>query len=142
MIDDDNIPDGIGPHEGRELALMLAGEKPLAMFSDVIPASFNLPEQDFAPHVESGRLIKHEVVFRSAGTTRHDMRFLYYALPGETWRIDRMAEINRSIHEQGQKTTCELESEIGQLLGYSDADILAFADRIFAWKNDKFIPDQ
>jgi len=45
----------IGPHDDRELELMLAGRKPLAMFTEVLPLESGLiPEADFAPHVASG----------------------------------------------------------------------------------------
>lgn len=46
MVENDKnsleIPEGIGPHEGKELELMLAGKKPLAMFSDVFPSTLRL----------------------------------------------------------------------------------------------------
>jgi hypothetical protein len=38
----------IGPHEGKELELMLAGKKHLAAFGDIIP------EKKFPPYVENG----------------------------------------------------------------------------------------
>ena len=37
MYDEDIIRPEIGSHEGRELTLMLAVEKPVVMFSDVTP---------------------------------------------------------------------------------------------------------
>ena len=52
----DDRPYGI--HTGRELALMLAGTKPLAAFSDVYPSLHGLcviPEREFEPHVAAGR---------------------------------------------------------------------------------------
>ncbi|MBC8267496.1 MAG: hypothetical protein H8E36_01990 [Rhodospirillaceae bacterium] len=127
--DDENIPPGIGPHEGKELELMLAGEKPVAMFSDVIPPSFELPEQDFAPYVADGKLIMRDIVVTASQTGSHDMRFLFYALPEEQWRIERLIEIHRAIHQHDEPSTHELETEIGQLLGYKDQDIQIFLDR-------------
>jgi hypothetical protein len=130
--DEDDILPGIGPHEGKELELMLAGKKPVAMFSDVIPASFDLPEEDFAPHVESGRLVKREVVITASKSGLYDMRYLFYVLPGEEWRIDRLIQIHRDFHQYNKPTSRKLEKEIGQLLGYQDQDIQVFLDRSFA----------
>jgi len=52
-----DIPNGVGPHEFRELELMLAGIKPLAMFFDVIPPTIELPEAEFEPSLKSGQII-------------------------------------------------------------------------------------
>jgi len=54
------MPKEIGPHEGRELGLMLAGEKPLAMFSDIVPSSYEWPDALFEPYVSSGVLLKRD----------------------------------------------------------------------------------
>ncbi|SCA55967.1 Hemocin immunity protein (fragment) [Candidatus Terasakiella magnetica] len=50
MTIDNNLPEGVGPHEEKELDLMLSGDKPLAMFSDTIPSSMELPEVKFQPY--------------------------------------------------------------------------------------------
>ena len=50
-------------HTGRELAMMLAGTKPLAVFWDDHPKHDdldNIPEREFEPHVRAGRIIKRE----------------------------------------------------------------------------------
>jgi hypothetical protein len=50
-------------HTGRELAMMLAGTKPLAVFTDDYPKHHDLhiiPEREFEPHVRSRRIIKRE----------------------------------------------------------------------------------
>lgn len=119
-----DLPPGIGPHEGRELELMLSGRKPLAMFYDVIPASFELPEADFAPHVAAGRIVMREEIYTSASTGDLS-RYLYYALPAETWRIDVMHRLQAAFH-QGRPTSEAIETQIGRLLGYNQADIQAF----------------
>lgn len=110
---------------------MLAGEKPVAMFSDVVPSSFDLPEQDFAPYVANGKLITRAIVMTASRSGNHDMRFLFYALPDEQWRIERLIEIHRAIHKHDEPSTHELEKEIGQLLGYKDQDIQIYLDRSF-----------
>ena len=131
MVDDENIPEGIGPHEGKELELMLAGEKPAAMFSDVIPPSFDFPEDLFAAYVVNGTIVRRDVVITVPVPDRHDMRYLFYALPGEEWRIDRLEEIHRALHQRNEPTSTELETETGQLLGYEDRDIQTYLQRSF-----------
>lgn len=120
-----DMPPGIGPHEGRELDLMLSGAKPLAMFSDVVPPSFEPPEAAFAPHVAAGRVVERQeyLVHAGTGTT---LRFVYYAVPGEVWRIDALHAINREIYS-GLRSCTELdERRTGELLGYDPDDIEAY----------------
>ena len=50
----------IGPHEGRELELMLAGKKPLALFSAPTFEAETLPIKDFAPYVDDGLIIEFD----------------------------------------------------------------------------------
>ncbi|MDO5652821.1 MAG: hypothetical protein Q4G39_01810 [Brachymonas sp.] len=53
-------------HTNRELALMLAGTKPLAFFCDeisVLPDEIIIPEAEFAPYVQQGRFVRAEAVF-------------------------------------------------------------------------------
>ncbi|MCK5777840.1 MAG: hypothetical protein KAH11_03550 [Rhodospirillales bacterium] len=118
-------PPGVGPHELRELELMLAGTKPLAMFYDVVPASIELPEADFDPFVEAGRIVKRVCFFRDK---RHgfDHRYLFYALPGEEWRIDEMYAFKESLFSGSYRFNPEDERRIGQLLGYDDQDIESY----------------
>lgn len=127
-MDDPQLPPGIGPHEGRELELMLAGEKPLAMFSDV-DGWDGFPDADFAPHVAAGRIVMRETC-RSDRMKGLAIRSLYYALPDEEWRIERMMEIERGFRDGGIRNRPALETEIGRLLGYSEADIRAFLAHI------------
>ncbi len=52
-MDSDDLKDN-QVHTNRELALMLAGSKPLAAFVDVHPfvdGAFGIPEREFEPHV-------------------------------------------------------------------------------------------
>lgn len=125
------LPNGVGPHEELELELMLAGKKPLAMFNDDIPFDMEPPEIGFDLHVDEGKFVKGEIVVPLSNATRNSLRYYFYALPDEAWRIARLIEIQRGFFEKGVRTTPELETEIGQLLGYEDADILAFIDVFF-----------
>lgn len=132
-MSDDANPD-IGPHEDRELELMLAGQKPLAMFTEVLPVESGLiPEVNFAPHVASGRLVMREV-FEPAAKLSGDQRKLslrrvLYALPSDEWRIDAMilvCQVSASLRKWDEG----LERVTGKLLGYEDRQIDAFIKKI------------
>ncbi len=122
-----NLPAGIGPHEGRELDLMLAGRKPLARFSEALIARDILPEAAFAPHVAAGSIVKHEVPIAGKIPAVR----LYYALPEEAWRIEALCRIDAAIADGTCKATDEIERKIGRLLGYAEADIEVY----IAWIN-------
>jgi hypothetical protein len=77
MDDRPDIPEGIGPHEHRELEMMLADEKPLAMFVDEDPGNFIIPEDDFEPHVQAGTFIKWETTYQKPDNP-FSPRFIYH----------------------------------------------------------------
>jgi hypothetical protein len=118
-------------HTNRELMFMLAGTKPLAVFTDDHPSLHGLhttPEREFEPHVTSGLIIKREEiippqpgdpVFKGQ---RIGMRRVLYALRGQEWRIDAYILLRRTGDKSGWNERFErLE---GSLLGYLD------------WQND------
>lgn len=131
---EEELPPGIGPHEGRELELMLAGKKPLAMFNDDWPEDMVSPEVVFDPYVCEGLIVKDEIFVPSSAYRDGSLRYYYYALPGEEWRIRRMIELHRGFFVNRVPTTRELETEIGRLLGYDEADIAVYVERFFAIK--------
>ncbi|MGJ3260416.1 MAG: hypothetical protein ACFE0S_12515 [Rhodospirillales bacterium] len=131
-----DAPPGIGPHELRELELMLAGTKPLAMFSDIVPASIELPEADFEPFVETGRIVK-KVEFIEHARSGYVFRHLYYALPGEEWRIAEMHAFDIQIASGKYRFNPDDERRIGWLLGYDKEDVEKFIARFLARKNLK-----
>lgn len=110
-------------HTNRELGLMLAGTKPLAMFVDgegrfpeVLLRYFRL----FDRHVASGCLIRRDHFSRwSPAYVSHRVLF---ALPSEAWRIDAMIELKES-----PDWTPDHERREGELLGYED------------WMNDHWL---
>lgn len=122
-------PPEIGPHEGRELSLMLTGQKPLARFSEAVAARDRLPEALFAPHVASGRIVKREYPHTDRATGISAIT-IYYALPAEEWRIAALLEIDTAIISRARAATDADDRETGRLLGYTDAEIDAF----MAWK--------
>jgi hypothetical protein len=81
------LPDGVGPHEGRELELLLSGSKPMAMFyeADTFPVSALYPEEQFMAHVQSDVLVRRDEFYR--GEDGVSVHYVYYALPIEAWRI-------------------------------------------------------
>jgi hypothetical protein len=119
------VPEGVGPHEFRELELMLAGDKPLAVFVDEDPGNFEIPEADFDVHVAVGRFVKKEAVYPHPDRS-YAPRYIYFALPEEAWRIDKLHAINAAILGGSRKATENDELEIGGLLGYSDQQIQAY----------------
>lgn len=119
---------GIGPHEGRELELMLAGSKPLAMFSDVVSQSLEGLDEAFAPHVESKRFCRREAICRPRGRLLGNiaLRYVYYALPDEAWRLGAMHRLNDGRLSGRRKFSLADEFAAGRLLGYSTREILQF----------------
>jgi hypothetical protein len=118
-------------HTDRELALMLAGTKPLAAFCDEYPSLHGLyiiPEREFEPHVAAGRLVKREQIEPAAATApavkgqRMGTRRVLYAVPGEQWRIDAYLLLWKTAKESGWNEGFERME--GSLLGYAD------------WEND------
>lgn len=98
-------PKGVGPHNNRELELMLSGEKPLAMFSDLPGPDTVLPTAAFAPYVTSGAIIMatFDELLPDGRTLRHE----YYAVPGEEWRIEPAHTLSRKKYD----TWCEAADE-------------------------------
>lgn len=118
----------IGPHEGRELELMLAGEKTLAVFHDAVPAEGGMiaetiiPEQAFAPHVARGtvkRFAEDIQNVRSGGV----LRFVCFTLPGEEWRAQFFLWFKREWLGGRQSYDPSHEYIIGNLLGYTPEDV-------------------
>jgi hypothetical protein len=114
-------------HTGRELAMMLAGAKPLAAFTDDYPNPFgesSIPEKEFEPHVGAGRFVKRESNEPPSPNAPVidgqpiGLRRVLYALPGEEWRIDAYLKLWETAKITGW--TEQLEREEGTLLGYED----------------------
>jgi hypothetical protein len=131
VANDEAPPKGVAPHEGCELELMLAGEKPLAMFGDAVDSDCRIPEADFAPYVADGTIVRREEVYRPRGTGVAG-RFVYFARAEEEWRIEAMHRINGKLFVHGECTSSAVEREIGRLLGYADSDIERYLEWIDA----------
>jgi hypothetical protein len=114
-------------HTGRELELMLAGVKPLAVFYHSHPDEPSeriIPENAFKPYVDAGKFEKREfVTFLDTpppATHRHvkGIRWVLYALPEENWRIDAFLELKAEADVRGWSE--EFERREGFLYGYED----------------------
>jgi hypothetical protein len=120
-------------HTNRELLLMLAGTKPLAVFTGSFPDvdPIELPEKPYQVHVDFGRIIKREQILPpdEKSPKRKDVRLgirrLLYALPNEQWRIDAYLLLLKTAEKAGWNEGFERME--GSLLGYED------------WQNDAYI---
>ena len=116
-----------GPHEDRELELMLAGKKPLALFYDPVPECGVIPEQEFTPHVKSGRVVMSERIFHSSEEdtleSMPSVRVVFYAPPEEIWRIDQaLSLMEKALFQRGRPNDDD-DVQLGRLLGYSEEEI-------------------
>ena len=113
-------------HTGRELELMLAGCKPLAMFyacAHELPWEELIPEEAFRPHVEAGLFSREDldVETTSPDGTPAVVRYVFYAAHGQEWRIQLMSVLVRSLSAGGGwNETCERVQ--GILLGYTEEE--------------------
>jgi hypothetical protein len=116
-------------HTGRELELMLAGKKPLAMFYAEIgelPHEELIPEEQFAPYVNSGDFARGETIqelaYHPVWKRNVKVKYVFYALKNEAWRIPAMILVlNTRLKTQAPDVTSE--RLVGALLGYSEAEI-------------------
>jgi hypothetical protein len=108
-------------HTNRELWLMLKGEKPLAVFHDAPPwQSQALCEmcERFEPHVAEGRFVKHEYLDTSQPEGYPSLKWVFYALPKQAWRIDAYLLLKETAKLSGWNDGFERME--GSLLGYTD----------------------
>ena len=118
-----------GPHEGRELELMISGIKPLSMFVDEISPDFaTFPEQQFDSLVSRGKLVKSVSIETLPGPDgrEHKIRRVLYALPEEEWRIRATLLVHDLYRSLSPGWRPDLDRVIGLLLGYNRDDIENF----------------
>ena len=113
-------------HTNRELEMMLAGNKPLAVFAhekvDGFEKSAALANQDFAPHVADGTLseqVKTRTIFLPSGAPV-DIDYWFYTLRGEEWRVEAYWLL---VNFRNSRGWCpQFEWLEGKLLGYADQE--------------------
>jgi hypothetical protein len=106
----------IGPHEGREIALLQSGSKRVAWFSEV---EFS-PEAEAAPLIALGKLRREEW----RGSSREAVGVVYY-IPGAEAEAAELKRLTVDWLESGVDAD-SADSRIGEILGYSREDIDAF----------------
>ncbi len=103
-----------GPHQNREMGLMLAGRKPCALID---PGAWPLWSKFVREHGWPFVRLTHT---RGASYV--------IALPGMGWRVQRMKSIfDHAFKVRGCMTTMD-HARIGFLLGYRKEDIRHFID--------------
>lgn len=122
----------IGPHEGRELELMLAGQKHLAVFFEaIIPgqeiSEQVIPEKTFAPFVANGKIIRTSHIFTNSKSL-HPIQYVCYTLPGNEWRAEAFFWIHEECAAGRRPFDDTYEYFVGRLLDYSEEDIFSFIE--------------
>ena len=118
-------------HNGRELELMLSGEKPFAIFSEWFRA--DEPSTIAASFSEAVRkdLIVEKVIEERwtagkefQGVLRQGARQFLYALRGQEWRIEAYLHLTEA-HKLGPWNE-QLEAILCRLLGYTEEETRAW----------------
>jgi hypothetical protein len=113
-------------HTNRELGLMLRGTKPLAHFCYAVgsePACLIRYLRLFDRRAAAGQFYKREVLGPAHNLLNVSVRRVFYALPGQEWRIDTLLELLRQPGAWNE----ERERREGELLGYE------------GWQNDVWL---
>ncbi len=107
-------------HKGRELRLMLAGKKPMAVFTQDKGMSLTsvLDGQHFTRYVRTGQLVHRSC--KHVPAPGYSYTAVYYALPQEAWRIPAHELLLDELHKG--RWSPALERLQGALLGYTDAE--------------------
>jgi hypothetical protein len=112
---------------------MLAGDKPLAMFTEYATDSSVIPEKIFAQYIENGTIVMREIfeLVKNCSDPHDELhvRRVLYALPDEAWRLDAMLLLCEIYRKQGGWDE-GLERMTGRLLGYEDEDIETFLEML------------
>ena len=135
-------PPFLGPHDNRELELMLAGKKHLSSFSFEEGIEREIfPERQFDSLVAEGFLVKDVRVeyWVSADGEEISMRSVLYATASEAWRIPAMRMVQDIYHSMTPGWRPDLERVIGSLLGYGRSDVERFVERLV--KRQRIHPD-
>ena len=102
----------IGPHQGRELELMLTGSKPAALFSffsECVP---------FDPHLRAGRFIATMI-------TDCYHQSIVITQPRELYRARAIDRIYKRVRRTGRMLEDD-HAAVGFYLGYTDEEINTF----------------
>ena len=107
---------------------MLAGQKHLAVFYDVIipgketPQSI-IPDKAFSSHVRTGALLRFSQDFSAGEKT---IRYVCFTTPQQAWRADAFFWAKQETLSGSRPFDDAYEYFIGRLLGYNESDIKDF----------------
>jgi hypothetical protein len=138
----EDSPSFLGPHEGRELELMLAGKKHLSKFVFEENASDVFPLRELDKLVANGMLTKDERSERHSLPHGDDViiRNLLYATAAEAWRIPAMRAVEDIYQKLMPGWRPDLERIIGVLLGYDSEDVELFLEQLSKNKQTSYDP--
>lgn len=114
----------LNPHQGRELELMLSGQKPMSHFVAERNQSASVGDEGFKPHVEAKRIKRYTCYIEHAGVELRS-----YAVPGQEWRAKLMnwvCSMPSKDADQVSLSTVDRVRLSGFLLGYSNSDVEEF----------------
>ena len=111
----------LGPHEGRELELLLSGEKPIALFYEEVP-------DEFLSHLNSDNLKKIMKTFPTQHANKTITFCLIYKNAPKSHLNELLSILEQSLLQKGFQPT--IECRIGQLLGYREIDIEYYLNHI------------
>ena len=126
-------PSFLGPHEGRELELMLAESKHLSSFVEELGIEREtFPERQFDFHVAEGHFVKDIRVVNWISRDEEEIssRSVLYATANEAWRIPAMRMVEDIYYSMGPGWRPDLERIKGHLLGYDREDVERFIERL------------
>ena len=112
----------LGPHEECELELLLSGEKPIALFYDLLPT-------EFLEHLEQGTLSMLSKDIETSLPLPFSIMLIYKDAPLANLN-ELVLCIEKSLKETQLEDRLELDRRIGQLLGYSTQDIEFYIQHI------------
>ena len=99
----------------NEAAMMLAGTKPAALINEL---EF---EKLYAPHMAA-----HNWIAKKFWLPDMEHNFYVIGQPGELDRVKRIGQLVYNMNKSKQPPDAEYHTELGHLLGYSEADIEDF----------------
>lgn len=122
----------LGPHEGKELELMLQGQKDLALFY----TGSDIPKE-FIPYIQDQVIFSKKLTFNHVfmGQDTIFEMFILSENPNSN-QVFRLAELLHLSHTPPQFIP-EVEREIGLLLGYAHEDVEYFIQHVLALKSTK-----
>jgi hypothetical protein len=129
--EDDTLPSFVGPHDGRELQLMLEGKKHLSMFLIEDNVEYeDYPDRRFDAFTLEGRFVKEVRVGKLRLVNGEEMstQRILYATASEAWRIPAMLMIQDIYATLMPGRRPDLERAIGSLLGYDRSDVELFVE--------------